>query len=205
MITDWRILCVELVRIADALDGGTRLISNQGQALDGYSALAAFRAVADHARAALAEPEPESPTDEELLELMPQAMRDDLASVSRLSGAQIGLAAGVFRTTLNVRALDYARAVLARWGTPNLAEVRRSLDNAPVPVTERLPGPEDCDADGECWWWHPSHPESGYLEGWMMRPRVWGVGHYDLDDRPTHTHWLPARALPLPLPEVSNG
>lgn len=82
----------------------------------------------DRACAALVEFEPEEPTDEELLELMPQAMRDDLASVSRLSAQQVGLAAGVFRTTLNVRVLEYARAVLARWGrpTPEPAEGRDS-------------------------------------------------------------------------------
>lgn len=54
MTTDFRALCVELVRIADALDKGTPLISNQSQALDGYSALAAFRDVAARARTAIA-------------------------------------------------------------------------------------------------------------------------------------------------------
>lgn len=78
------------------------------------------------------------------------------------------------------------------------AELLQRQAPVPVPVSERLPGPEDCDAEGECWWWHPSHPESGYSEGWMLRPRSWGVGHYDFDDRPTHTHWLPAHALPVP-------
>lgn len=82
-----------------------------------------------------------------------------------------------------------ARAVLARWGRPT---------PQPVPVAERLPGPEDCDEKGRCWWWHPSHPESGYSEGWMLRPRAWGAGCYDFDDRLMHTHWLPAHALPLP-------
>jgi hypothetical protein len=87
----------------------------------------------------------------------------------------------------------YARAVLARWGNPA---------PQPVPVSERLPGPEDCDAEGRCWWWHPSHAESGYSEGWMRRPRDWGVGHYDFDDRLIHTHWLPSNALLLPGQEV---
>lgn len=53
-MTDFRALCVELVLIADALDEGTPLISNQGQSLDGYSALAAFRDVAARARAVFA-------------------------------------------------------------------------------------------------------------------------------------------------------
>jgi hypothetical protein len=60
------------------------------------------------------------PTDEELLELMPQQFRDDLATVSRLAahGTSPDVTPGIFRVTLNTGALDYARAVLARWGTP---------------------------------------------------------------------------------------
>ena len=58
-MTDYKQLCAELVRIADALDGGKPLAANQGQALDGYAALAAFRDVANRARAELAKPEPE--------------------------------------------------------------------------------------------------------------------------------------------------
>lgn len=54
MTTDFRALCVELVRIADAIDSGRPLVGNQGQALDGYSALAAFRDVANRARVIIA-------------------------------------------------------------------------------------------------------------------------------------------------------
>jgi hypothetical protein len=72
------------------------------------------------ARAALAQPEPVAPTDEALLELMPQQFQDDLATVSRLAahGTSPDVRPGIFRVTLNTGALDYARAVLARWGTP---------------------------------------------------------------------------------------
>jgi hypothetical protein len=56
------------------------------------------------------------PTDEELLALMPQQMRDDLAAASRALAKQAGTAAGVFRVGLNTDALDFARAVLAHWG-----------------------------------------------------------------------------------------
>jgi hypothetical protein len=67
-----------------------------------------------------AQPEPVAPTDEELLELMPQQFRGDLATVSRLAahGTSPDVTPGIFRVTLNTGALDYARAVLARWGTP---------------------------------------------------------------------------------------
>jgi hypothetical protein len=61
---------------------------------------------------------------------------------------------------------------LARWGRPAIQ---------PVPVTERLPGAEDCDADGFCWFWD--------LE-WSR----WQPGEQDQ----SCTHWLPAHALPIP-------
>ena len=58
-----------------------------------------------------------NPTDEEIMELMPQQMRDDLAAAAR---AMIGFdnpkAAGAIRIILNRHAVDHARAVLAKWG-----------------------------------------------------------------------------------------
>ena len=53
-MTDFRALCAELVAIEDALTGRALVSANQGQALDGFSALAHFRDIADRARAALA-------------------------------------------------------------------------------------------------------------------------------------------------------
>ena len=53
----------------------------------------------------------------------------------------------------------------------------------PVPVAERLPGPEDCDADGRCWWL-----DNGAWTKYKI-PCQW------LD---VCTHWLPAHALPTP-------
>ena len=74
---DYRAMCAELVAIEDALSGGSVQFSNQGQAIDGYSALATFRYVADKARILLAQQEPEGPTDEDL---------EDLAEVMNVSG-----------------------------------------------------------------------------------------------------------------------
>jgi predicted protein tyrosine phosphatase len=60
-----------------------------------------------------------NPTDEELMELMPQQMRDDLAQAAR---AMAGFyrpnvkVAGIMRIMLNRHAVDHARAVLAKWG-----------------------------------------------------------------------------------------
>ena len=96
-MTDFRALCAELVVIEDALSGGVAMASNQGQALDGYSALANFRSVANRARAALAEPEPKGPTDDELLQVFDT----------------VCLSEGGMVDEIHLRGL---RAVLARWG-----------------------------------------------------------------------------------------
>jgi len=64
-------------------------------------------------------PEPMAPTDEEIMELMPQQMRDDLANAARaLAGFDRAnvKAAGAMRIFLNRHAVDHARAVLERWG-----------------------------------------------------------------------------------------
>jgi hypothetical protein len=93
---------------------------------------------------------------------------------------------------------DYARDVLARWGTSNLAETRSSLE--PIPVTERLPGPRDCapwpsESDASAWCWVGSDVDGG----WAWEQRSAGCLVMFPDD---FTHWLPAQALPLPSGEV---
>ena len=74
--------------------------------------------LADRARALLAQPVAEGPSDEEIMELMPQQMRDDLAAAARaLAGfdrANIK-AAGAMRIILNRHAVDHARAVLSHY------------------------------------------------------------------------------------------
>ena len=95
MTNPYRAMCAELVAIEDALSRGSVQFSNQGQAIDGYSALAAFRYVADKARILLAQPVEEGPTDEELWEAYDQMD-------------------GVPEDWPWCR--DYARAVLAKWG-----------------------------------------------------------------------------------------
>ena len=78
-------------------------------------------ALFDRVRTLLAQPEPEAegPTDEQLMELMPQQMRDDLAAAARaLAGFDRAnvKAAGAMRIILNRHAVDHARAALAKWG-----------------------------------------------------------------------------------------
>jgi hypothetical protein len=81
---------------------------------------------------------------------------------------------------------------LARWGTPAAQ---------PVPVSERLPGPEDCDAEGRCWWWHPAHIEDDFDNDWALLNHEWaGLVLRDSDDSLIYSHWLPYWALPVPAP-----
>ncbi|NBV62774.1 MAG: hypothetical protein EBR73_17275, partial [Rhodobacteraceae bacterium] len=120
MTTDFRALCVELTDCLEKADWPNR-----------YKVV--FQQWTYIARKALAEPEPEGPTDEEIMGLMSQQMRDDLAAAARaLAGFDPDniKAASVFRIILNRHVADHALAVLARWGTPNLAETRRSLKDA---------------------------------------------------------------------------
>jgi hypothetical protein len=63
--------------------------------------------------------------------------------------------------------------VPARYGTPTIQ---------PVPVSERLPGPEDCLDEGWAWFFNQRI-------GW--RQAVLPVS-------PGYTHWLPANSLPFP-------
>ena len=55
----------------------------------------------------------------------------------------------------------------------------------PIPVSERLPGPEDCAGAGDCWWY------SSFMSAWI-------IGDVFRIPRHRFRHWLPAHALPLP-------
>jgi hypothetical protein len=76
--------------------------------------------------------------------------------------------------------VGFARAVLARYGRPAIE---------PVPVSERLPGPEDCDLFERVWAFNP------VLDHWKVT-RI---------NQSIHTHWLPHWALPKPGVEGADG
>jgi hypothetical protein len=80
--TDYRALCEQLMEFAE------------GKRYDGC-------AVIQRARAALAQPEPVAPTDEEL-----EKLADDYMAMDGATGVMC------------LGHLDFARAALARWGTP---------------------------------------------------------------------------------------
>lgn len=60
--------------------------------------------------------------------------------------------------------------------------IRRALLAQPVAVSERLPGPKDCDAEDNCWWFDPHADGAWYVDTFQS----------------CYTHWLPANALPTP-------
>jgi hypothetical protein len=150
-----RALCAELAQEL-AEEYGVQREFNAGDPLLGSGAIELL----SRARTALAQPELEGPTDEELDKVIFQAVWDHMDDADDLSNDEMDRLK--------------ARAVLARWSHPAVE---------PVPVAERLPGPEDCDAKGRCWWWCHRH------ESW------------ELDAVPVHyRHWLPHHALPIPTP-----
>jgi hypothetical protein len=156
-MTDWRELCAELLAMLDAqalrdpeMDGGL---------------------LRHRARTALAQPEPEGPTDQELLRLLQVAT--PCYTVEH------------YRTELNA-----IRQALARFARPTIK---------PVPVAERLPGPEDCDAGGCCWLWEADINGHEPLGHWSLQNADWAS-----DPDGDASHWLPHRALPVPGAEASN-
>ena len=155
---DFRALCAELVELDQAEPGD---YANWRQN---------WNAAIARARALLAQPEPQGPTDEELDEFAIYwwGSETDESLVSDM--IEFGSMAA------------YARAVLARWGRPAIE---------PVPVSERLPGPEDCDAEGKCWWWDEDDDDMWRLSEHRPWILCW-------------THWLPRWALPVPKREAEQ-
>jgi hypothetical protein len=105
-MTDYKALCA---RMADELDHYRQLLMDDRRET---------HALATEARAALAQPEPEGPSDKELLALMPETMRDEFSYAAKVCSDVTGgqVKPGIFRVALNTAALEYAQAVLARWG-----------------------------------------------------------------------------------------
>ena len=153
MTNPYRAMCAELIDAVEQARQALEGWANYGQWVWPESALEQAKrnttealASFNRARALLAQPEPVAPTDEEIMELMPQQTRDDLAAAACW---------GVMRIILNRHAVDHARAVLAKWGRPT---------PQPVAVSERLPGPAD-----------PITPPDELLEQWLCSDDyLWG-------------------------------
>lgn len=116
------------------------------------------------------QPELQKPTDEDLLETAAQAV-------------------GYEHVPTDETCLALARAVLARWRRPAIE---------PVPVAERLPGPEDLTDEHFgvewCWW------GKRFAGGWEWHQGGTGYGTMPGE----FSYWLPHHALPVPQQEGAN-
>jgi len=97
-------------RMADELDHYKQLLMDDRQEA---------HPLAVEARAYLAQPEPEYPSDKELLELMPETMQDELSYAAKLYSDATGgqVKPRIFRVGFNTAALEYAQAVLAHYSS----------------------------------------------------------------------------------------
>jgi hypothetical protein len=243
MSTDYRALCAEL---ANHLQGRKDLEC-------GWPGEDPEQDLLDRARTALAQPEPEGVTDIQIMELMPQQLQKDFATVSRLAahGAGPDVGPGLFRVSLNTGIIEHCRAVLAHYARPTIEPVPVAEDvsheeilrlaakeigyeftgqwfltggkgltletnplellnfahailarwghptTEPVLVAERLPGAEDCDESGRCWWLALAIAEGGrggYSTYWELTTFRAAVR--------CASHWLPHYALPVPGAEA---
>jgi hypothetical protein len=118
---------------------------------------------------ALAQPEPEGPTDEELDALERKFWKLD--SVIEYEAGEGFTEVFPKDETFDHRA--FARAVLVRHARPTIQ---------PVAVSERWPEFSDCDSFERVWAFNP------VLDHWKLT-RI---------NQCFHTHWLPHHALPTP-------
>ena len=190
MTNPYRAMCAELVDDLEMSDWPSKLKET-------------FRADIARARALLAQPVAEG--------VLPLKERPDF-----IAGYGEGLADGrriiereeAERPTPQPPA-DGEAAELQRWGVDHGAQLGRPLlcpmedgywtpwhiANAllqrqhpqPVAVSKRLPGPEDCTAQGWCWVFY-----RGFAT-WTLEPPLGQDGKHT-----GYTHWLPANALPTP-------
>jgi hypothetical protein len=170
-MTDFRALCAELTdaelanaarKALDSYRYATELPYFLSEDLNEYEPLMlAIRAAiaADRARALLAQPEP--PVAGEV-------------------------AAALIELRSTVMALDQLKMYVAAQRVKRAADLLQHQHPQPVAVSERLPGPEDCDAEGRCWW----YGEGGDMVGWTLDAE--GPSYYRAK------YWLPAHALPVP-------
>ena len=127
MSTDYRALCAELI------EDVRYLIDCVDHDCCDPVALMECREHVSQTRTALAQPQPQGPSDEDLIQL---AIDTRLYRFQATAGDPIQYE----MTEQQIHA--FARAALARWGRPAIE---------PVLVSERLPGEGDCDAEGRCW------------------------------------------------------
>jgi hypothetical protein len=205
MTTDWKALCVDLLREfsslysdmsahvnfnetymkrVDALISRTELALAQPEAeVSPWPVPGDAEGLAEVFWGCYEQPEPEGVTDEELLQVA-------ATEIEPYGSSGIGLGEHEAETECAVEVygselIRFARAVLARWGRPAIK---------PVSVSERPWEREGwCDAEGRCWWGrvegNPGNPE------WFLAGLSEIEGFYEIGD---WTVLLPHHALPVP-------
>jgi hypothetical protein len=173
MTDTFRALCAELVELDQAEPGDYADWRQQ------------WTDAIKRARTALAQAEPQGPSDEELLELLSRASGLPEPDSYIVDGGRI--------MSEPCEILSFARAVLARWGRPAIE---------PVAVTERLPGPEDCapwpdDPDANPWAWAGKKVYGGW-EWVQLSMQGLGSDALRIIAGGGWTHWLPHYTLPVP-------
>jgi hypothetical protein len=108
MTTDYRALCAELVDAIGSLVGGVKCGHYQQQ--DMWKC----REIFDRARAALTQPEPEGPTDEEIAQFVAEWW-ENMHGFAPHGDKTVYT---VFEFVAREHFADFTRDVLARWGTP---------------------------------------------------------------------------------------
>jgi len=239
MSTDFRALCAELAQ-ALAEEYGVRREFDAGDPLLGSGAIELL----SRARTALAQPELQGPTDQDLDDLAnemldwnregwrayaraaiaadrarwgrpttePVPVAEDVPheEILRLAAKEIGYeftgqwfltgGKGLTLETNPLELLNFAHAILARWGRPT---------TEPVPVAERLPGPEDCapwpgEPDATHWAWAGKCVDGGWE--WSQLSML-GLGSNTLGRIIAGggwTHWARWDALPVPGAEAGQ-
>jgi hypothetical protein len=133
------------------------------------------------------EPEPEGVTDEQW-DAIKERLWDKYETVGH-QGERF-MYQGDFDT-----ALDVARKDLTRYARPAIK---------PVPVAERLPGPDDCapwpgEPDATHWAWAGKCVDGGW-EWVQISMQGLGSDSLRIIAGGGWTHWLPHHALPVPQP-----
>ena len=192
MTDEFRVLCAELVELCTPVDSIPQLAER----------LQKLNALADRARALLAQPEPEGPSDDELDELFTEIDQSGEALSWRL----------------------YARAALARWGRPTPQPVAVS-ERLPEPSVKVLAYYFNALGKGRtiCAIWVPAksrsdegddfleYDEEGdkyyWPEGWYEAIENWDELGWAKVYEGEIVYWQPLPKWPanaLPTPEATN-
>jgi hypothetical protein len=170
---DYRALCVELRQeLASLYSDMSARIDFNGVYTERIDSLL------DCARVALAKPEPEGVTDEDWRHELNGRLWDSYKTIG-YQGEEF-----MYDSDFGIAFDAICDAVLQRYARPAIH---------PVPVAERPWEREGwCDAEGMCWWGHPSDDQTN--AGWV--PGTWeDVEMVGLD---SFTISLPHHALPTP-------